>query len=153
MSRRLLSAAILLAGTSGLSSLLYAAADPADLIKYRKNTMAALGGHAGAISLIVRGKVEHAADLLSHARALDATIKTIEGVFPKESAEGDTAAKPEIWQKPEEFKKAIDRAEAAAGSFLMAVESGDKEQIGARFKDLGGACKNCHDDFRKEEKK
>jgi cytochrome c556 len=153
MSRTSLYAATTIAGLLGLCSFLYAQPESGDLIKYRKNTMEALGGHAGAISLIVRNKVDYASQLPDHAKALDMTMRTIVDIFPPDSAKGDTAAKAEIWQKPEEFKKAVAKAQDAASAFSKAVESGDKEQIAASFKELGESCKHCHDNFRKEEKK
>jgi cytochrome c556 len=153
MRRKSLSVVAIVAGALGLSTLLYAKSEPEDLIKYRHNTMEAIGGHMGAISLLVRGKVEQTDHLLDHAKALKATVDTINDVFPADSAQGETEAKPEIWQKSEEFKKAVMKAEEAGAAFLAAVEQGDKGRVEERFKELGGSCKNCHDNFRKEKKK
>ncbi len=54
---------------------------------------------------------------------------------------GDTRAKPNIWS---------DNAKFVAASNKMVEESGNLDQIKAAFGPVGGACKACHDDFRKE---
>ena len=139
--------------TVALLSLLFLstlpAAEPEDLIKYRQNTMKAIGGHMGAIAAIVQGKVDMN-HLKPHADALAATSMTVKDIFPEDSAVGETNAKTEIWDKPDEFQQAVTKLEQAAAAFATAADSGDSAQIGAAMKDLGGACKNCHDNFRQK---
>ena len=144
-------ATLLLMAFLPLATVGGAAPAPEDLVKYRQNVMKAQGGHAGAAALILRGKVDYMPQLIDHARALAASTATVKDIFPEGSDVGDTAAKPEIWQQPEEFSKASVDAEKAAAAFLQSVESGNKEEMAARFKDLGQACKGCHDKFRKKE--
>jgi cytochrome c556 len=129
-----------------------AAAEPEELIKYRQNTMKAIGGHMGAIAAIVQGKAGQPEHLLIHAKALDALSTTVKDLFPEESAHGETDAKQEIWDKHDDFVQAVQKLETAAPPFAQAVESGDQAKIGAALKELGGACKNCHDNFRKKKK-
>ena len=126
------------------------AQDPVEQIKYRQNVMKAIGGNMGAIAAILQGKVEHKHHLKMFATALNADSKAVRDLFPEGSDMGETRAKPEIWQKPEEFKAAIEKVETAADDFLAAVDSGDQATIGEAMKALGGACKNCHDDFRQK---
>jgi hypothetical protein len=75
----------LLGCTLALSTSVLAESDPTDLIKYRKNVMSALGGHAAAAGLIIRGKVDYNPQLVKHARSLAATTTMIKDIFPPDS--------------------------------------------------------------------
>jgi cytochrome c556 len=74
------------------------------------------------------------------------------GWFPKGTGPelGKTGAKPEIWQKPQDFAAKLHAFQAAAQAFNAAARSGDMAAIKARYADLGGACKACHDSYRSE---
>jgi len=65
---------------------------------------------------------------------------------------GKTGAKPEIWQKPQDFAAKLRGFQAAARAFNLAARSGDMAAIKARYADLGGTCKACHDSYRTEMK-
>jgi cytochrome c556 len=64
------------------------AADPAAAIKYRQNTMKALGAHMGTLSSLAKGEVAHKGHIPAHAQALELTAKTAGDVFPPESKTG-----------------------------------------------------------------
>ena len=74
------------------------------------------------------------------------------GWFPKGTGPelGKTGAKPEIWQKPRDFAAKLHGFQAAAQAFNAAARSGDMAAIKARYADLGGSCKACHDTYRAE---
>ncbi len=61
---------------------------------------------------------------------------------------GKTGAKPEIWQNPQDFAAKLHGFQAAAQAFNAAARSGDMTAIKARYADLGGTCKACHDNYR-----
>ena len=63
---------------------------------------------------------------------------------------GKTGAKPEIWQNPQDFAAKLSAFQKAAQSFNAAAESGDLVVAKARFAELGGTCKACHDKYRSE---
>ena len=58
---------------------------------------------------------------------------------------------PEIWKKPEDFTAAQKVLTDRAPKLLAAVKAKDPAGLRAAFKELGGACKNCHDTFRAPE--
>ncbi len=122
------------------------AADPEDLINYRKSVMRAIGGHNTAAVAIVRGQVEHEGHLQHHAEALVATSQMIAALFPAESADGDTDALARIWDEPEAFSAAVTATEDAAAAFLAAVNEGG--DVGSAMRDLGMSCRSCHQDYR-----
>ncbi len=135
-----------------LAPSMVSAAEPEDVIKYRKNMMKAIGGHASAAGAIVQGKVDYKTQLAEHARALQTLTKDIPGLFPKDSDFGDTNAKDGVWSKRAEFEKAASNAKTRVEAFAKAVQGGKQDAIVASFKDMGEGCKACHKDFRKEEK-
>ena len=148
-TRHLMATGMLL---SLLAPLALSAAEPEDVIKYRRSMMKAIGGHTSAAGAIVQGKVDYKTHLAEHARALQAMTKDIPGLFPKDSDFGDTNAKDEVWSKRAEFEKAASNAKAKVEAFAKAVQGGKQDAIVASFKDMGEGCKGCHKDFRKEEK-
>jgi cytochrome c556 len=121
---------------------------PEDAKDYRTSVMTSLGGHIGAASMHVRGLVDDNGFLGAHAEALANTARELKHIFPAGSDVDDSEALPVIWEQPEEFQKAIDKVEKATAAFSEAVASGDKAAIGAAFRDVGAACKGCHDRFR-----
>jgi len=120
-----------------------------DIIKYRRNVMKAIAGHMGAAGAIVQGKVNYKGDLVDHAKALQALMHDIPGLFPKDSDFGETNALDAVWSKRAEFEKHAKGASGKAVAFAKAAPSGN---AGATFKALGEACKGCHKDFRREER-
>ena len=121
-----------------------------DIIKYRISVMESYAGHMGAAARIVRGKVNFQDQLALHASSIDGIAKTIGTLFPKDSDFGDTRAKPEVWEKPDEYKKAVKANQDAAAAFNKAAAGGDMAAIGNAFKTLSDSCKSCHEDFRTE---
>lgn len=121
-----------------------------DIIKYRQATMKALGGHMGAMSRTVQGKVGFKELMPAHAAAISSLSSAVSGMFPEGSDFGDTDAKEEIWSKPAEFQSAADTAAEKAQALEAAVQGGDMATIGAAFKEVGKSCKGCHDQFREE---
>ena len=64
---------------------------------------------------------------------------------------GKTRALPEIWSKPADFTAAQKMFEDRAPALVAAAKAKDVDAVSAAFKQLGGACKNCHDTFRSPE--
>jgi cytochrome c556 len=64
---------------------------------------------------------------------------------------GKTRALPVIWEKTDDFTAAQKMFSDRAPKLLAAVKTKDAAAVQAAFKEVGGACKNCHDTFRKPE--
>ena len=87
------------------------------------------------------------------------TIKAMAGELPTWFPAGsgvEVAPKSEalavIWEKPAEFQQATQKFVTEAATFNTAAQGGDVAAIGAGMKALGGTCKGCHEQFRKEDK-
>ena len=65
---------------------------------------------------------------------------------------GKTRAKPEIWENKEDFAAKMRNFQEAARAFDAAARRNDVAAMNARFADLDGTCKACHDKYRAEEK-
>lgn len=89
--------------------------------------------------------------IAANAKTLDGLAKELPGWFPGTAgpeAGMDSEAKPEIWQKPAEFKAAGEKFAAAAAALQAAAASGDLAQIKTASAAVGPTCKGCHDSFR-----
>ncbi len=148
MVRKLISILTAVAVTLGIS--IHAAADttPEDAADYRIAIMTTLRGHIGASSMTVRGLVEDRGQLVNHAQGLANGVMELGNIFPEGSNVGESEALPLIWEDPEEFAAAIMKVQDASLEFVEAAENGDAEAIGGAFRNLGMACRRCHDRFR-----
>jgi cytochrome c556 len=64
---------------------------------------------------------------------------------------GKTRAKPDIWQSADDFAAKLRAFQTAARALQLAAAGNNVAAMNARFADLGGACKACHDKYRAEE--
>jgi cytochrome c556 len=62
-----------------------------------------------------------------------------------------TRAKPDIWQNSEDFAAKLRAFETTARALQLAAGGNNVAAMNARFADLGGTCKSCHDKYRAEE--
>lgn len=62
-----------------------------------------------------------------------------------------TGAKPEIWQKWDEFKKDAGAFDGAAEALNAAAQAGDVATVRKAWENVGEACKTCHETFRQKE--
>ncbi len=124
-----------------------------DDIKYRKATMKAVGGHMTAIATILKAGAGQPSDIALHANAMADLAKIAAHAFPEGSSkmDGETEAKMDIWEKPEDFKKVTMAFITESEKLAKVAAGGDMSAIGAQLGDLGkNACKACHDNFREK---
>ena len=122
-----------------------------DQIKHREAIMEAIGGHLSAVFSTLGGPAEMQKNFAFHADSLAQLADIAVDVFPEGSGEGKTDALKKIWEQPEEFKQAMDTFLERVAAFKETVDAGeDIPAIAAAAKKLGGACKGCHDDFKKD---
>ena len=53
-------------------------------------------------------------------------------------------------ENPEDFQAKLAAFREAAGAMRDAAASGEPMQVGMALRDVGQACKGCHDDYRAE---
>lgn len=124
---------------------------PENNFKHRHAVMDAMKGHVSAISLLAFNQVpDEGTFLIEHASALAALGRELPYVFPEGSRVEDSHALPAIWENPDKFAAAVDRATSAMAELDQAVRADDRRAIAGAFKNVGDACKGCHEDFREE---
>lgn len=151
MSRRLLPAVIACAiGASGAA----VAADPEEVIDYRKGAMQVTKYHFGTMADMLKGKIEYDQTAVEKHAAVVAMMSTlVADQFPEgtDALAGETNALMEVWDESEAFADAVAEFEETSQVLVEAANSGDKEQLAAAVKDVGSSCKACHDDFRRDD--
>ncbi len=119
------------------------------IVEYRESVMEAIGGHTGALKQLITGKVDFAGDAKTHVLGLEALSKMVDHIFPAGSNKGETEALPAIWEKPAEFKKAVEAFQTAAADLAKQADASPSAMAPA-FGALVKTCKGCHDDFKKK---
>lgn len=150
MMRLLIAAAT--AATVATASLTAAqAADPAAYVEYRKEALKATGGHMKAMATLMKSGIEVPNHIADHATAIAFILETMPAAFPEGTAGiADTEALDKIWSNMDTFKKGWEKSAEAANALVAAANSGDQKAMGEALKDLGGTCKTCHENFRKD---
>lgn len=126
-------------------------AKPEDAIKYRKSVMTLQGAHFGRIAAMASGRVPYdAAAAAENAAILETVTRLPLAGFVAGSDKGDTRAKPEIWSDTAKFKAVGEKLNADAIKLAAAIKAGNMDGVKAAVGAVGGDCKSCHDDFRKD---
>ena len=120
----------------------------ADVIQKRQDAMKGNSAAAKAI----KGAVETKDYATVEAKAKDimGTADKIVSLFPKGSTTGKTKAKPEIWEKSDDFSKAAKNLSKSADELASAAKAGNAADVDVKVKALGEACNSCHKQFRAE---
>ena len=126
-------------------------AKPEDAIKYRKSVMTIQSTHFGRVAGMANGRIPfNAAAAVDNAAIAEAMSKLPWAAFGEGTGTGDTKAKPEIWSDNAKFKAAGEKLQGEMVKLVAATKTGNVDTIKVAAGGVGGACKACHDDFRKE---
>lgn len=118
-----------------------------DVIKERQQAMKNIGGGMKVLAGTMKGEMDYSdAKVDEAAQTILVNLEKAATLFPEGSDEGDTRAKPEIWQNMDEFKAALGKAMDGAKAVMAST---DEASFKAAFPELGGACGGCHKQFRK----
>jgi cytochrome c556 len=112
----------------------------------RSELMKKQGMNTGILGDMASGKTPYDAAAAEAAKAaLIETAGAIEATFMEQgAADPASEAKPEIWTNWDEFLADAKKLGEAAS----AMDVASAESIGAGMGALGGACKDCHTEFR-----
>jgi cytochrome c556 len=141
-----------------LASLMFSsgvAADPAEpaALGARVHGFRELGAAFKTVNDELKSGTPQVMMLQLSARQIRDASRAQTGWFPADSAPRPglkTAAKPEIWSQPAQFKKAQDDFAAQAAAFYRVAATGDVAAMRIQAKPLGAACAACHRSFRIE---
>ena len=138
---------------SSFASAMLLAATPQETQKKRHDHYHELGDAFKAVRDGMKSDSPDWATLQKAADEVSAASVNQSQWFPKGTGPeaGKTRALPEIWSKPEDFAAAMKMLEERAPKLAAAAKDKNLEGVRAAFRDVGGACKNCHDNFRSPE--
>ena len=126
-------------------------AKPEDAYKYRTGVMTLQGAHMGRINAQLRAPSPNMQAIAENAALLDTFNKLFYTAFPDGSDMiANSRAKPEIWKNQAKFKEYADRLNSEVAKLVAASKGGDMAATRAAFQATAGACKACHDDFRRD---
>ncbi len=132
----------------GMTALVSAQMSAGDAIEKRKALMKEQGKAWKDIQ--DKTKAGDIKGVVPDAEKLAQTSTQITALFPEGSLDPEkSAAKPEIWQKKDEFNAAAKNLQTWAVKLKDTAASGNAEQTQAVVKDFGRqACGTCHQPFR-----
>ncbi|MBF0304723.1 MAG: cytochrome c [Alphaproteobacteria bacterium] len=119
-------------------------------ILHRQGIYKVAAGHMTGLRSILAAKGGPVDNLTYHANGVLTAFQHLGDAFPPGSDKGETKAKDNIWTERAKFDKAGKNAYTAAVAMAEAAKAGEKAETRDAFKTLAGACKACHEDFRKD---
>lgn len=118
-------------------------------LKYRQSLMEAIGGDMAALSNLLKYGLAHPGHAAVHAEGLASHAKLVAAAFERKVVDGPTDAEPAIWEKPADYKEAVDAFVTESAKLAEVAKGGDAAALGAQLKATGKSCGGCHDGFRK----
>jgi cytochrome c556 len=122
-------------------------ADDQDVRDYRSHVMKTMGEQLAALGQITKGKAP-AGDVAAQAEVLSITAGLAKIAFTPKVLGGE--AKPEVWDKWDDFSKRLDEMVAAAADLAKTAKQGGVAAVTPKLSGL--SCKGCHDDYRVQKK-
>lgn len=126
-----------------------------DAIEARHGFMTMLGLNMGQLAGMAKGEIAYDEGMASRAAAnivaltqYDAPALFVEGTSAEDTDDSD--ALPAIWQDQQDFRASFAALGDAAAGSPDAVRGG-QGNLGPVLQKLGGACKSCHDDYRRND--
>lgn len=151
MVRRIHIIAAVIAATFGTA--LYAAT-PAEKIAERQDSFKAIGRANKAIRDELAKSSPNFVVINNNARTLHITARRVGWLFGRDTGPQvgvKTAALPIIWTQFSDFRSKHIQLTIAARDFESAARTNNAATIRTALQTLGGACKSCHDVYRKKE--
>ena len=116
----------------------------------RQSYFAIVGMTFGPMGDMVKGKIDwNDAQFATWADDLASVSKvSVERGFAPGSEKGKTRAKPAIWENTDDFAQKLANFRSEAAALAAVADTGDKAATIEQFKQTGGTCKACHDNYK-----
>ena len=126
-------------------------AKPEDAIKYRQSALTVMARHFGLVAQMANGRIPFNAQAAADNAAIAETLSKLPWAgFMEGSDKGNTKAKAEIWSDAAGFKAASEKMQGEMSKFAAVAKGGNIDAIKAAAGAVGGTCKACHDNFRRD---
>jgi len=149
MSRSRFSLVVLLSAALSLPAIAHIErSEP--LQSLRQSYFAIVGMTFGPMGDMVKGDIEwNGEQFAAWASDLAAVSSvTVERGFAPGSDKGKTRARPEIWDNKADFEEKLGNFRMQAAKLAEVAATGDRQAIAGQFRQTGGACKACHDNYK-----
>ncbi len=153
-SPRSVLAALALALAAGAAVAAATLSGPA-AIKDRQAHMKAMGAATKALGEQLRSGAPDKAVVKAQADKIAAGAQALPQWFPPGSGPGPdvkTQARPLVWSDTAGFAAARDKLVKAAAGLTLAAAMPDQAGVGDAMKQVGAACKSCHERFKVPDK-
>ena len=127
-------------------------AKPEEAIKYRKAVMFLVLQHFKPMGAVVQGKADYDKDAFSANADAVAKLASLpmETTLVPGSDKGDTTMTSAAFDKPGQFKKALESFKSETSRLAGSANTGDINTIKAQFGKVAQNCGACHKQFRKK---
>jgi cytochrome c556 len=126
-------------------------AKPEDAIKYRQSALTVMARHFGLVAQMANGRIPFNAQAAAENAAIAETLSKLPWTgFVDGTDKGNTKAKAEIWSDAAGFKTASEKMQGEMSKFAAVAKGGNIDAIKAAAGAVGGTCKACHDNFRRD---
>ncbi len=123
-----------------------------DAIEYRQAAFEVLAWNFGPMGAMVKGKIPFDAKTFVERAANVAFLSKmpIEGFIPG-SEQGETDAKPIIWQEWDDFKAKMGQLQEQSAKLAEVAKTATKiEEVANQFGETAKVCKGCHEKYRED---
>jgi len=131
-----------------------------DAIKFRQSAMMFMRWNMGKIKkqVVKDPETYNKQQVIDAANVISAIANSgLGALFPANTEKGKgwkkTRVKPEFFEQPEEVKKRATKFNKEANKLVAIASSGNIDHIAKQFDVTLKACKACHKNFRKKNKK
>lgn len=122
------------------------------LIEQRHDNYERIGDAMRTITRELRTGSPNFGQLRQNSATIAELAPQVQDWFPQGTGPdvGETEARVEIWQNPEDFAQRARNFNQAAQQFDRVAQTDDLDAIRAAHRELGATCKACHDTYREE---
>lgn len=123
-------------------------------VEYRQSLFHVIGAAGGPVGGMLRGRVPYDAKAVTLAAT---RLEVVAGMIPELTATDtsklvtNTEAKPEIWANKADFDAKAAALVKAAGALKTISAAGDDAATKKAMGEMMGACKSCHDKYKKDD--
>jgi len=128
--------------------------DPQPVIEGRQSALRDIGAAFKGITDELKKTAPSLPQMRHYARQIDDLAKQQTFWFPSGTgpeSDFETAAKPEIWQQPAQFKAAQAAFGEQVAKLVSVAAANDVAAIRNQWQALGKTCRDCHDKFREKD--
>jgi cytochrome c556 len=139
-------------GAVAIATVAIAQPKPEQFVKQRQSALALIGWYFGPMGAVAKGEAPFNKDDAVRRTTNLVTLSKMpwEGFVAGTENVGNTKALPAIWTQNAKFKEAGAKMEAEMVKLAAAANAGNEAEFKKQFGVVGGTCKACHDDFRKQ---